>query len=96
MAEGPAAFLDFEAPQLDRKGFPIEAAWVSETGEEEAHLIRPAEGWTEWAVSAEAVHRIPRDLLEREGKPAAEVASRALEALSGQRLYALAPSWGGR
>lgn len=89
-------FLDFEASSLGRKGFPIEVAWVFESGEEEAHLIRPAEGWTEWTASAEAVHRISRDLLEREGTPAAAVARRALEALSGHRLYASAPSWDGQ
>ena len=96
MPEGLAVFLDFEASSLSRKGFPIEVAWVFETGEEEAHLIRPADDWTDWAASAEAVHRIPRDLLEREGTPAAEVARRALEALSGHRLYASAPSWDGK
>ena len=93
MAEGLVVFLDFEASSLGRKGFPIEVAWIFETGEEESHLIRPAEGWTEWAASAEAVHRIPRDLLDREGKPAAEVARRAL---SGHRLYASTPSWDGQ
>lgn len=96
MPEGLVVFLDFEASSLGRKGFPIEVAWVFETGEEEAHLIRPAQGWTEWAASAEAVHRIPRDLLDREGTPAAEVARRALEALSGHCLYASAPSWDGQ
>ena len=96
MPEGLVVFLDFEASSLGRKGFPVEVAWVFETGEEEAHLIRPAEGWTEWAASAEAVHGIPRGLLEREGAPAAEVARRALEALSGHRLYASAPSWDGQ
>lgn len=96
MAEGLVVFLDFEASSLGRKGFPIEVAWVFETGEEETHLIRPAEEWTEWAASAEAVHRIPRELLDREGEPAAEVARRVLEALSGHRLYASAPSWDGQ
>ena len=94
--EALVVFPDFDASSLGRKGFPIEVAWVFETGEEEAHLIRPAAGWTEWAASAEAVHRIPRDLLDREGTPAAEVARRALEALSGHRLYASAPSWDGQ
>jgi hypothetical protein len=96
MPEGLAVFLDFEASSLGRKGFPIEVAWAFETGEEESHLIRPAEDWTEWDASAEAVHRITRELLEREGKPAVEVARRALEALSGHRLYASAPSWDGQ
>lgn len=94
--QGRTVFLDFEASSLGRKGFPIEVAWVFDTGEEEAHLIRPAEDWTEWAASAEAVHGIPRDLLDREGTPAAEVARRVLEALSGHRLYASAPSWDGQ
>ena len=96
MAEALVVFLDFEASSLGRKGFPIEVAWVFETGEEETHLIRPAADWTEWATSAEAVHRISRDLLDREGAPAAEVARRVLEALSGHRLYASAPSWDGQ
>ena len=96
MTRGLVVFLDFEASSLSKKGFPIEVAWVFETGEEEAHLIRPAADWTDWAASAEAIHRIPRDPLEREGMPAAEVARRALEALSGHRLYASAPSWDGQ
>jgi hypothetical protein len=91
-----AVFLDFEASSLARRGFPIEIAWVFETGEAEAHLIRPAEDWTEWAAEAEAVHRIPRTLLERQGRPVEEVARRAVEALTGHRLYATAPSWDGQ
>ncbi len=96
MAGPMVVFLDFEASSLGRKGFPIEVAWVFESGEEEAYLIRPAEGWTEWAAPAEAVHCIPRDLLDREGTPAAEIARRMVERLSGNRLYASAPSWDGR
>jgi hypothetical protein len=91
-----SVFLDFEASSLGRHGFPVELAWVFETGEAESFLIRPAEGWTEWAAEAEAVHRIPRGTLEREGRPAGEVASRAIEVLSGHRLYASAPSWDGQ
>jgi hypothetical protein len=91
-----AVFLDFEASSLGRRGFPIEIAWVFETGEGEAHLIRPAAGWTDWAADAEAVHGIPRALLERQGRPAEEVARRAVEVLAGHRLYASAPSWDGK
>lgn len=89
-------FLDFEASSLGRRGFPIEIAWVFETGEGESHLIRPAADWTEWAASAEAVHGIRRALLEHEGRPVDEVARRAVEALAGHRLYASAPSWDGQ
>jgi hypothetical protein len=91
-----SVFLDFEASSLGKHGFPIEVAWVFETGEAETHLIRPAEGWTEWAAEAEAVHGIPRGKLDREGRPAEEVASRAIEVLTGHRLYASAPSWDGQ
>lgn len=90
------AFLDFEASSLGRRGFPVEIAWVFETGEEEAHLIRPAEGWTEWDAAAQAVHGIPRDLLEKQGAPVDLLARRVVEALTGHRLYASAPSWDGQ
>ena len=89
-------FLDFEASSLAKRGFPIEIAWVFESGEEEAHLIRPAADWTEWSAEAEAIHGIPRASLEREGRPVEEVARRAVEALSAHRLYASAPSWDGQ
>lgn len=67
-----------------------------ETGDEEAYLIRPAADWTEWSAEAEVVHGISRALLERQGRPAEEVACRALKALSGHDLYASAPSWDGQ
>lgn len=89
-------FLDFEASSLGRRGFPIEVAWVYETGEAEAYLIRPLADWTEWSPEAEAVHGITREQLETEGTPAVEVARRALASLSGHRLYASAPSWDGQ
>ena len=89
-------FLDFEASSLAKRGFPVEIDWVSESGEEEAHLIRPAADWTEWSAEAESIHGIPRALLEREGRPVEEVARRVVEALSGHRLYASAPSWDGQ
>ncbi len=91
-----SVFLDFEASSLGRHGFPVEIAWVFETGEAESYLIRPAEGWTEWAPEAEAVHHIPREMLDREGRHAEAVAARAVAVLTGHRLYASAPSWDGQ
>ena len=38
-------FLDFEASSLLPGSFPIEVAWVDETGQGESYLIRPHEGW---------------------------------------------------
>lgn len=89
-------FLDFEASSLSRDSYPIEVAWVFEDGSGEAHLIRPAPGWDEWSEAAEAVHHIPRGLLEAEGEPHDAVARRMVEALAGHDLLATAPSWDGK
>jgi hypothetical protein len=89
-------FLDFEASSLGRHSYPIEVAWVFEDGRGEAHLIRPAPDWTDWAVEAEAIHGIDRDTLAAEGRPVAEVARRMIDALTGHDLHASAPSWDGK
>lgn len=90
------AFLDFEASSLGKRGVPIEVAWVFEDGQAESHLIRPAPGWDDWSAEAEAIHHIPRDQLLREGTPHDVVAQRMVEALTGHRLFASAPSWDGK
>ncbi|WP_043836436.1 transcriptional regulator [Muricoccus aerilatus] len=89
-------FLDFEASSLGKRSFPVEVGWVREDGREESHLIRPAPDWTEWSAEAEAIHRLTRERLEREGEPHGEVARRMLAELSGHALYASAPSWDGQ
>lgn len=72
-------FLDFEASSLSAYSHPIEVGWIREDGTGEAHLIAPAEHWTDWSVASESVHGISRDLLAREGRPASDVATRVLE-----------------
>jgi hypothetical protein len=89
-------FLDFEASSLGKRGFPVEVGWVGEDGTEEAHLIRPAPDWEEWSEEAERIHGIPRERLELEGEPHGEVARRMVEVLTGNALYASAPSWDGQ
>jgi hypothetical protein len=89
-------FLDFEASSLRKNGFPVEAGWVFEDGRSEGHLIRPAPGWSDWDSSAEAIHGLSRERLEREGTPHEQVARRMVEALSGHDLFASAPSWDGK
>lgn len=89
-------FLDFEASSLAKLSYPIEVAWVFEDGTEETHLIRPAAQWTDWDVAAEAIHHIPRELLETDGTPHDVVARRMVEALTGHALFASAPSWDGK
>lgn len=90
------AFLDFEASSLSKQSYPIEVAWVFATGEEEAHLIRPAPGWNDWSDEAEGVHGIPHARLLADGAPHGEVARRMVEVLAGHALYASAPSWDGQ
>ncbi len=89
-------FLDFEASGLGKRSFPIEVGWVGEDGSEESHLIRPAPDWEEWDREAEAIHGLSRERLAREGEPHGAVARRMVERLSGQDLYASAPSWDGQ
>ncbi|WP_061931450.1 hypothetical protein [Aureimonas sp. AU22] len=89
-------FLDFEASSLNRKSFPVEVAWVFETGEGESHLIRPEPDWTDWEAEAEGIHGITRERLEREGLAAEALAGRMLEVLAPHALYASAPSWDGK
>jgi hypothetical protein len=89
-------FLDFEASSLGKRGFPIEIAWVFETGEGEGHLIRPAPGWSDWDEKAEAIHHIAREKLVAEGRPHEWVADRMIQCLAGHALYASAPSWDGK
>lgn len=91
----PFVFLDFEASGLDPSSFPIEIGWVSEDGQGEAHLIRPAPGWTFWSPEAERIHGISMETLMREGKPHDLVARRVVAAFSGRRPVASAPKWDG-
>jgi hypothetical protein len=58
-------FMDLEASSLMPGGFPIEIAWVDETGHGESYLIRPADVWLDddrdhpnWSWQSEQVHGI--------------------------------------
>ncbi len=88
-------FLDFEASSLSKRSYPIEVGWVAEDGAGEAHLIRPAPGWTDWDASAEAVHGISRGQLNNEGEPHEAVCARLIELFEGNLVHAGAPSWDG-
>lgn len=89
-------FIDFEASSLSDTSYPIEVGWVWEDGREEAHLVRPAPGWTDWDRKAEAIHGITREQLDLEGEPHDVVARRMVEQLTGHDLRASAPSWDGK
>jgi DNA polymerase III epsilon subunit-like protein len=89
-------FLDFEASSLAQDSYPIEVGWVTEDGQSESHLIRPAPDWTDWDPTAERVHGLSRARLEAEGEPHDRVAHRMLEALGAHEVFASAPSWDGK
>ena len=89
------AFLDLEGSSLGRHSFPIEVAWVFEDGAEESHLIRPAYRWKEWKPTAQSLHQIPWDVLDVDGSAVETVARRLIDALSGNEVFADAPSWDG-
>lgn len=91
----PWLFLDFEATSLDNKvSTPIEIGWVDESGEGEAHLIRPAPGWNDWDPEAAAMHGISRKSLDA-GVPVGEICARLIALAETNTLLASAPSWDG-
>jgi len=89
-------FLDFEASSLGKKSVPIEVAWVFEDGRSADYLIRPAPGWEDWDSRAEAIHRIDRATLLRDGCAHDVVAAAMVDQLTGHALFATAPSWDGK
>lgn len=91
-----AVFLDFEASSLGKLSYPIEVAWVFETGASESYLIKPAQQWTDWDEEAEGIHHISRETLLKDGVPHEVVARRMVDQLSGHILFASAPSWDGK
>jgi hypothetical protein len=90
------AFLAFEASSLGRHGFPIDVAWVFESGGEESHFIRPAPGWTEWGPAAQRLHGISGDRLGIDGAPVERVARRLVDELGDHEVFASDPSWDGK
>ena len=91
----PYVFLDFEASSLSKLSYPIEVGWVHEDGSGEAHLIRPAPGWTEWDDRAEVIHHISRAVLETQGEPHEQVCAQMLNLFRDFTVLASAPSWDG-
>lgn len=88
-------FLDFEASSLMKGSFPIEIAWVDQTGQAESYLVRPAPEWLtldagrpEWSLESERLHGIPFATILSDGVDHGRVARRTEEVLG--RLQAMA------
>lgn len=79
-------FIDFEASGLGDDGYPIEVGVAWDGGSFES-LITPIEKWTYWNSQAQKTHGISRRKLEKEGRPAIEVAEELNKLFKGQTLW---------
>lgn len=81
------AFIDFEASSLDLiASYPIEVGICLPDGTLHSWLIKPHVLWQDWSESAERIHGITRETLEREGRPVSEVAT-SLNRLLGDQVF---------
>ncbi len=83
----PPAVLDVEASGFGRGSYPIEVGFVESGGAMFCTLIQPEPDWQHWDDSAEALHGISRELLQRHGRPPAWVAAQINQRLAGQTVY---------
>lgn len=84
--------LDLEASGFGRGSYPIEVGFVQASGLPFCSLIRPAPEWQHWDESAQSLHGISRELLQRHGRPAEWVAQEINQRLAGQTVYC--DGWG--
>jgi len=81
------AFIDFEASSLNLiESYPIEVGVCLPDGSLHSWLISPHVLWKDWSESAETIHGISRERLEREGVSAGDVA-RQLNALLPEQIF---------
>ena len=83
----PPNIIDIEASGFAAQGYPIEIGIALASGDTYCTLIRPEPEWTYWDDQAEAVHRVPRDILDLYGKSVHDVARQINDLLSGQVAY---------
>jgi hypothetical protein len=87
------ALIDLEASGLHADSFPIQVAWAMPDGTLAEHLIRPEPDWQAWDDTAEALHGITPETLERDGEPAAVVAAALNHSLRGHMVFSDAPAY---
>ena len=83
----PPTILDVEASGFGRGSYPIEIGFVDSAGSMFCCLIQPEADWLHWDASAEALHGITREILQRHGKPPIWVAEQVNRRLAGQTVY---------
>lgn len=90
-------FYDVEASSLAAASFPIEVGWAEVLADgsvrSKAILIRPADGWVDWAELAERIHGISRGQLEELGRPVIEVVEELDAAFGDGTVLSDNPAW---
>ncbi len=82
------AFIDFEASSLDLiASYPIEVGLCLTDGSIHSWLIHPHVLWLDWSESAQQIHGITRETLEKEGVQVRQVAHHLNELLDGQLVF---------
>ena len=86
--------IDIEASGLNFDAYPIEIAVIVKN-RRKSWLIKPQDDWRYWDDTAEAMHGISRDLLQKEGINATTVVQELNEFLAGsiEPLYSDAAYW---
>jgi len=84
--------IDVEASGFGRGSYPIEVGVVMADGISHCMLIRPELEWKHWDDSAEQLHGISREQLQRYGRPVTEVAASLNDWLRDQQVYS--DAWG--
>ena len=79
--------IDVESSGFGKGGYPIEVGLVLPDGSPHCYLVTPQRTWTLWDKDAEALHGISRDVLDRHGRPAREVAERLNALLWEKTVY---------
>lgn len=84
--------IDIEASGFGGGSYPIEVGIAMSDDKAFCCLIKPEPQWEKWDEDSEKVHGIGRDVLQRNGKPAIEVAEKLNELLKFNTVYT--DAWG--
>ena|SRR5215471_3301368 len=87
LVKRPPTIIDIEASGFGPTSYPIEVGVALSDGRKYCSLVAPQPAWTHWDESAERMHSVTRDILQRHGRPATEVADRLNELLRAQTAY---------
>jgi hypothetical protein len=80
--------VDVESSGLDLiKSYPIEIAWMSESGICDEFLVKPSGNWGYWSLQAESIHGIKREQLLKDGISIIDACHRLNSKLKGLTVF---------